>query len=137
MNCKDIIKIVALAVLLVVGGCSPSSLQDFRQEGRRLNRELLAELQKLHTRQEVQQAAPILQQHYQEIVQLMIAARDFQQQHPDDPIPELDETDQQLSRQLMNELNRLYRIEGVREIIEKAQEPALSRLDAFERRIAG
>jgi hypothetical protein len=42
--------------------------------------------------------------------------------------------DRALSEHLRRELNRIYGIEGGREIIEKCQEEALFRLDGFEKR---
>lgn len=76
-------------------------------------------------------AVPQLKKHFEELVDLMILARDFQENHPDEVMPLLAENT--ISNLLEQELRRIYMIEGGREIIENAQQEALVRLDAFER----
>ena len=59
----------------------------------------------------------------------MIEARKFQEEEPFEP----DTTNTLVSDMLKEELKRIYKLEGGREVIEKAQKEALIRLDAFER----
>jgi Tfp pilus assembly protein PilP len=116
-------------LLLVLVGCSPSSLEDFQHEGESLSRKLIKELAQIHNKSELHQAAPQLQKRFEQIVDLMIAARKYQQTHPDEDLMQ----DSPVSDALVQELKRIYQIEGGRQVIEKAQREALIRLDAFEK----
>ena len=112
--------------------CSPSSLEDFRYEGEARCRSLVKELQKIETREQLIRIAPVLKRHFEELVTLMIHAREFQEEHSDEE-PGILASDKVASRLLEDELRRVYEIEGGREIMERAQQEALVRLDAFER----
>lgn len=114
-----------LAVLLVIAGCSPQSPDDFHHAGESICRALVEELQEVENRQDLLKIAPQIKQHFEDLVDLMIAARKLQVQ------PQLDSTE--MSQVLQAELKRIYRIEGGREVIEKAQKECLLRLDVFER----
>ena len=113
-----------LAALLVISGCSPQSQDDFHHEGESICRALVEELQDVENRQDLLKIAPRIKQHFENLVDLMIAARKAQVQ------PQVDSTE--MSQVLQAELKRIYRIEGGREVIEKAQKESLLRLDAFE-----
>ena len=64
----------------------------------------------------------------------MIEAKEYQKKHPDELPPE---SVVHLSNdQLKDQLRRIYLIEGGREIVERAQQEALVRLDAYERTLA-
>jgi hypothetical protein len=122
-------------VLLLLTGCGPKSLEDFREEGEGLTRSLIEELQSIHARDDLVDAAPRLQKLFNELVDVMIASREFKEKHPHlDALP-LSKKDHELSDQLRGELNRILHLEGGREVIEKCQEQALERLDAFEKRV--
>lgn len=66
----------------------------------------------------------------------MIAAREH---HENDsyaePLP-FSAKDKELSERFRAELNRIYEMDGGREVIEKCQEEALNKLDAFEKNLA-
>lgn len=112
-----------LALLLY--GCSPQSSEDFRHEGEAICRCLIEELQEIENRQDLLKKAPRLKTLFENLVDLMIAARNAQVD------PQVDSTE--ISQVLQAELKRIYRMEGGREVIEKAQKESLLRLDAFER----
>ncbi len=114
-----------VALLFFVGGCSPQSQDDFHHEGESICRALVEELQEVESRQDLLKAAPRIKQHFEDLVDLMIAARNSQVQ------PQVDSTE--MSQVLQAELKRIYRMEGGREVIEKAQKESLLRLDVFER----
>jgi hypothetical protein len=116
-------------VLIFLCGCSPSSVEDFRKEGEALSRQLMENLQNIRTREEVVKAVPRLKHDFEKLVDLMIEARRFQEEEPFEP----DTSNTEVSELLREELKRVYKIEGGREMIEKAQKEALIRLDAFER----
>jgi hypothetical protein len=121
-------------LLNVLCGCSPSSLEDFHCEGESRCRALVHDLQKIHNREELTKAIPTLKKHFEELVTLMIHAREFQENHPDENVPIA--YDNTVSSLLEEELRRIYAMEGGREMIEHAQQEALVRLDGFERACA-
>ena len=117
---------------LLLSSCSPSSLEDFHYEGKVRCRALIEELQTIHNREDLTRALPRLKKHFNELVDLMIDAREFQEKHSDEEaMPDFAENS--ISSLLEQELRRIYAIDGGREIIESAQHEALVRLDAFER----
>jgi hypothetical protein len=119
------------ALLLFLQGCSPSSLDDFHYEGESRCRALIKDLQNIRDRDELARATPILKKYFEDLVTLMIHAREFQEDHPDEPLPSISESN--TSSLLEEELRRMYAMEGGREIVEGAEHEALVRLDAFER----
>lgn len=115
---------VLAALLFLASGCSPQSQDDFHHEGESICRALVEELQEVENRQDLLKIAPRIKQHFEDLVDLMIAARKLQVE------PRVDSTE--MSQVLQAELKRIYRIEGGREVIEKAQKESLLRLDVFE-----
>jgi hypothetical protein len=123
-----------IALMFLLSGCSPSSLEDFHYEGESRCRALIEELQTIRDRDQLARSTPVLKKYFEDLVTLMIHAREFQENHPDEIMPLI--ADNSVSNQLEEELRRMYALEGGREIIEKAQQEALVRLDAFERACA-
>lgn len=117
-------------LLLLVSACSPTSTQEFRQEGEALCRRLTKELQQVETREDLLKMAPILKKRFQQFADLMMAARTFQREHAGEALPE-DDGDYLASEALMEEMRRIYRIEGARKLIEDQQREALFALDAY------
>ena len=126
---RRVVIFIALTGLL---SCSPSSLEDFHYEGEARCRSLAKELQKIENREQLIRFVPVLKRHFEELVTLMIHAREFQEEHSDEE-PGILASEKVASHLLEDELRRVYEIEGGREIIERAQQEALVRLDAFER----
>jgi len=111
--------------------CSPHSSEEFRQEGEGRCRRLITTLQKIENRQQLLLAEPALKKHFEKLIDLMIEAREFQEKHEDIPNEStLEENSTTASLEL--ELRRIYMMEGGREIIERSQQEALVRLDAYE-----
>ncbi|QZA59035.1 hypothetical protein [Candidatus Rhabdochlamydia porcellionis] len=119
-------------IFFVLLGCNPSSYEDFQFEGNAHCRKMLNTLKSIQDRQQLLQAQPILKQHFEDLVDLMIAARKFQQRSLESKefYPSF------YSIALKEELKRLYEIEGGREIIERTQKQAFLRLGMVERQIA-
>ena len=119
-------------IFFVLLGCSPNSYEDFQFEGDAHCRKMLNTLKCIQDRQQLLQAQPILRQHFEDLVDLMIAARKFQQRSLEakEFYPSF------YSIALKEELKRLYEIEGGREIIERTQKQAFLRLGMVERQIA-
>lgn len=120
-------------VFLLLFGCSPASMEDFRDQGREQVRELLQEMRIIHTRQDLVHAQPRLKMHFEKLTQIMMEARQYKENHPEAVILEPAEVDRSLSLELEKEMHRLLYLEGGEELLEKAQEGALYRLDHFEK----
>lgn len=120
-----------LISLLLLGSCAPSSLTDFQKEGEALSKQIAQDLREIDSREELIRAVPLLKKRLNALVDLMIAARKFQSEHPEECLPETEEY--VASEDLLKELKRIYRIEGGREIIEAVEREPLFRLDEFER----
>lgn len=123
---------VIFLILIFVCSCSPHSVDEFAEEGEGVIRSLIQELKCIHTREQLLAASGKLQKQFDRLVTVMIAAEEFCDSHPDQGSGEYLRYNHELSDQLRMELNRLFRLEGGREIIEKCQEKALFRLTIFE-----
>ena|ERR1700722_435706 len=122
-------KVIAV-VFLLLGSCSPNSSEEFQREGDARCRLLVADLQKIENRQQLLIAETVLKKHFEGLTDLMIEAREFQQKQLEDISSEVVNA---AETALENELRRIYAIEGGREVIERAQQEALVRLDAYKR----
>lgn len=123
----------ALLALFLLASCSPHSLEDFHHEGESQTRVLIKDLRQIQTREELQKALPLLKNRFDSLVALIIEARKYQDRHPGE---DYEQPDSLIDEELLAEMQRLYRLEDGRELIEKAQREALLRLDAFERTLA-
>jgi len=116
-------------------GCSPNSSDDFHHEGESFCHALRNDLKKIHTREDLQRVAPDLKKKFNSLVDLIIASRIYQQKHPNEEAPEFNDSEETASMLLLEELQRIYTLEGGREVVENAQREALIRLDGFERNL--
>jgi hypothetical protein len=117
----------------IIMSCGHNSLEDFREEGEGISRQLTKELSSIHSRQDLLASQTRLSALFNKLVDVIIAAQEFRYAHPD--AEPLTHHDIALSEQLRSELNRIYAIEEGRKIIEKCQEDALDRLNTYERKI--
>lgn len=125
-----------LFLIFNLSGCGSRSLEDFQEEGEGVVRSLIQEFKSIHTRQDLIRSSMVLQKLFDRLVTVMIAAEEFSLSKCEKG-DEFDlEINYELNDQLRIELSRLYRLEGGRQIIEKSQEKALYRLDAFEKKRA-
>lgn len=129
---EDALKVFLFFFLSVFFSCQPSSLEEFQFEGASRTRLLLKDLKKIDTREDLLVAEPRLKKHFEKIVEVMIQARLFQQKNAGLEIPVL-EIGQTMSCSLLEEMKRIYAIEGGRECIERAQREAMLKLDAKEK----
>ena len=127
MNCKTVI---SLFIILFLSSCSNSSLEDYREEAAGISRSLLKEMQSIHSRDDLQAHTPKLKKLFSRLVDVIIAAHEMKTRLGSE-IPPFSIEDQSLSDALRAELTRLYSIEGARDLIEKAQQESLYRLDAY------
>ena len=123
-------------LFLMMWGCSPNSSEDFRHEGEARCRKIVTLLEKVENREQLLRAEPDLKKQFEALTDLMIEARKFQIEHLDDASSEILYEGNLAEAALEEELRRIYALEGGREIIERAQQEALVRLDAYERNIS-
>jgi hypothetical protein len=120
---------------LLLLGCSPSSLEDFQGDSESICREIVNDLKTIYLREDLVKNVPRLRKKFIALVDVIIEARKFQESHPEEMTSFSLYSDEVQSEHLREELERIYHIEGGKELIEKAQKEALLRLDAFERQI--
>lgn len=132
------IPIFAFILFLVsfLSGCSPHSLKDFQQEGESLSRNFIVILENIENHEQLALLEPVLRKKFESFADLIIQAREFQEQHPDEVCPELTASSLAVSKQLQEELKRIYQLERGKEVIERAQQEAILKLDVFERSLA-
>jgi len=123
-----------LLLLLISTGCSPRSLQDYKEEGEGVVHTLVEDLKAIRTRDELLSVSGRLRRHFDRLAEIMITAEEYRREHTHTDTDECYVPNRELSDQLREELNRLYRIQGGRQIIEKCQEQALHRLDAYQKK---
>jgi DNA mismatch repair ATPase MutS len=119
--------------IVLLCSCSPNSSEEFQREGKALCRLLVSDLQKIENREQLLVAESTLKKHFEMLIDLMIEAREFQQKKVEDVSQEVAMEENHAQALLEGELRRIYMIEGGREVIERTQQEALVRLDAYER----
>ncbi len=125
-----------LVLLLLLCSCSPNSSTDFQKEGEARCSMLVEELKKISNREQLLQAQEPLKKHFEALIDLMITAIEFQNNHLDDIVLEPAFDEQAAEIVLEEELRRIYTIEGGREVIERAEQEALVRFDSHKRTLA-
>ena len=118
--------------LVFLSACQPTSLEDFQLEGACLCRALLKDLRQIECREDLVFMEPVLKRKFEKLVDLVIQARTFQQKNPEFEIP-TQNINQILNSSLIEEIKRIYGIEGGRECIERAQREAMLKLDSKEK----
>jgi hypothetical protein len=128
--------IIFTLISLIANGCHSRSLKDFRQESEEITHSLIDQLHQIQNRDQLLASRVRLKRLFNELVNVMIASEEYRQTQFSKDIPPLSDNNHLLSDQLYQELNRIYAIDGCRQIIEKCQEEALNRLDAYEKKRA-
>lgn len=118
----------------VLSACGPSSLEEYREEGRETVLLIVQTLEAIDSRETLIQSAPQLKQLFNRLVDLIMAAQEYRFEHSESEIPSFSDEDRNASDQLLFQLNKIYHIEGGREVIEKCQEEALLRLGTVPKR---
>jgi hypothetical protein len=125
-------KLFFLFVIFCLSSCQPTALEDFQVEGSSIMRSLLNDLRKIEGREDLVKIEPILKKDFEKLVDVIIQARVFQQKNPDLEAP-FQNINANLNLSLVEELKRVYGIEGGRECVERSQREAMLRLDAKEK----
>ncbi len=115
--------------LSLLCSCSSRSLDHFREEGEGIVRSLIYELQQISTQEELFASTNRFQRYFDRLVSLMIDAEELFLEYPEQR--ENLSLDKELNEQLRHELNRIYKMRGGKAFMEKCQEKALHRLDAY------
>ena len=115
-------------IFFSLASCSSPSFEDFREEGLGVTRAITSELRQIRSRDDLLLHTYQLQIQFSALVDLMIRAQEFKNQHPEAEIDSLDEKDRIAADELRIELNRILNMEGGREVIEKTQSQAFQKL---------
>lgn len=121
-----------IILLLLFASCSHECPDSYKEEAGTVMRTLIEEITPVKTAAELIKKQKKIKRLYTTLSDLAIAARKWQEKHPDALSCEGHNLDETLSEQLKKELERLYVIKGAREIMEEAQKEAIERLDEFE-----
>lgn len=125
--------ITLLCITLFTVSCSPGSLKDFRHEGESVCRDIVDDLERVETREDLARLEPFLKKHFEKLASIIIEAREFQIKYPEEALAFQGPQEAEVSEIMKEELQRIYRIEGGKEIVERAQRESMLRLDAFEK----
>lgn len=122
-----------LLALILLCSCSPTSIDDYKKEGESLSWDIVHTLEKIQTREQLVQAAPLLKKKFNLLVDLMIEAKQFSGEFLEDSLEP-----NRANERLLAEFKRIYALEGGKAIIESAQREPLIRLDgAFQKKPSG
>ncbi|MCE5293594.1 MAG: hypothetical protein LLF94_03135 [Chlamydiales bacterium] len=119
---------LALLFLLLVS-CSSKSPEYFLAQGQQVKRELLSELEGIDDIDTLLKASPRLQMLFNQLVEVMIEAKKWQNSHKT-AAWQMSDDDSLLSQQIAQELSRIYEMPSAQSLIEKTQEIALLKLDS-------
>lgn len=119
-------KLLFIFIISLLCGCNIHSLDDFRHEAEGVCRALVEEFQRVETREDLLKSEAKLRRLFDELADLIITAQRYQKNHLDEA-PLLSNS---YEEPLLEEMLRIYRIEGGREIVERAQRESLIRLDS-------
>ncbi len=122
-------------LLILMFGCSPNCQEDFQKEGEALCRKIALELQKVEATEDLVRLAPLLKKQFNALVDLMMEARDVQEERAWVLPSEAPSGLAPFNELLMIELQRIAGLERGKEIVEGVQREALHRLDAYEREL--
>lgn len=111
----------------VIVSCSGNQLDDLRDEGHSIEKKLIEELKLIRTRDDLLLHASELQRQFTALADVMIRAQKVKESRPD---LQASVSEDSIADNLRLEMNRVLRLEGGRQVIEKSQEEALNKLDA-------
>lgn len=115
-----------LLILFFLTGCGPSSVEDCRREANGVMRSLVATLQDVQNQEDLREKGPKIEKDSEALVSLMIRIKKLQEKGG-----EVKESDNRMmSDRLLQEMQRIYQIDGARELMESYQREALLTLDA-------
>jgi len=111
---------LVLLISLLLTACAPSSMADLRVMGEAETLRLAKLLHQIDTKDDLQRNLPKVKKSYLRIAELVLQVREFHDAIDTEP--------SEASDQLFAELARLYEMPGCRDLMESAQNEALSLL---------
>lgn len=115
-----------ILIFLMTLSCSSSKPEEFREEGVSITKNLIREFKKVKSRDELLDRTKKIESLFKQLTLVVSKAELYLKEHPELDIPYFSKDDQEASDELRLEINRLYMIEGCREIIESCERAALS-----------
>lgn len=113
-------RLIFLLFSILYIGCQQAGYESFRAEGRASTRELIAELKKIRSRDQLIAAEQRIQTRLKRIQELVLKAEAYQRENAELLVPELEPIDHELSDALKLELTRVMRLEGGQEVLKRA-----------------
>lgn len=114
-------------LILFLTACSSESPHTLREEGVSKTRSLISVFRKIRTREQLLDHTEEITRYLKEFASVMQTAEIYYVTHPEETIPPLSKQEQELSDELKMHLNRLFRLDGCQEVIEKCQRGALDK----------
>lgn len=112
-----------IVLLLLLSGCSPSSLSEWRVEGVSIVRDLVEDFEKVQSLKDLESKKYTLKKKYNKLVSIMLEAEKY----------EIEEGSFQVesfySDALRAQYLRIYEIEGAKELLYEIQKDSLHKLD--------
>ena len=121
-------RFLMMGLFLLLSGCAPASLGEYRTEGEDHIKKLMHELSQVESLSGLEARQLKLKKRFTAIVDLIIAAKKFQAKHPEENT-EITVWQVEMSDALKRELIRVYAIEGCAELMEEIERDALHKLD--------
>ena len=115
-------------IIILIYGCNPTN-EDIQQESQKIIKQLIEQMTIIHNYGELQKSAPQLKKSFNKLVDIIIEARKLEIKDAKFEIK-----NHHLSDLLRYQVERIYRIDGGKEIIEEMQRDALHKLNAFEKK---
>lgn len=97
--------------------CHNSSYDVFRQKGRVKIKELITDLKSIKTKDQLVEYEKKLIKSFNELDELVLEVKEYQKNNPALETPSLEDLDYELSFALKNEIQRIQRLEGGKEIL--------------------
>lgn len=106
-------------------------MEEFREEGEGVIYSIVEEIKHIHTLAQLETKKNTLKALFNALVEVVIAAHEYQARHPETKQMLCAAENSSPSDLLREEINRICYIDGGRALLEKIQEDALHRLDAY------
>lgn len=112
--------------------CTSTSLEDFRKKGDSLIKDLCEDLEKVHSKEDLEKMLPFVKKKMKKLTSCMIETAEYLEKHKD--LQTEGESSSIYSDHLQYELVRICEIEGAKLAIENIQADMLDKLDMYLRK---
>jgi hypothetical protein len=119
---------IVLGLVAFLSGCETSMPSHQRRAEKRAEA-LLTELQEVKRRDQLLASQERIAKAYRQLAEALVEAEQYRKHHPEEGLAAVGD---ELGTQLKRELQRLYAMEGGRELLESAQEEALEQLASLD-----